>query len=65
MASLNGGTFDQVVETVRVTLKPMVEARLGFWPVASLVAFTIIPPKHRVMYNNLLGMTWVSNFYYL
>jgi len=58
MASLNGASFETVVEALRSGLRPMVEARMAFWPVAALISFTAIPPKHRVMYNNLLGMTW-------
>jgi len=62
MASLKGASFDAVVEALKSGLRPMVEARMSFWPVAALISFTVIPPKHRVMYNNLLGMTWVSHY---
>jgi len=59
MASLSGSSFEQVIDAVRVGLKPMVEARLSFWPVAAVISFTIIPPAKRVLFNNLVGMTWV------
>lgn len=60
MTSLRGGSFDEVVESVRQGLRRMVHARMGFWPAAAMISFTVIPPQQRVLFNNVVGMTWVS-----
>ena len=60
MASLQSETTDQAWNTTMNALLPMTKARLRFWPIAALVSFTIVPPNKRVLFNNMVGMTWVS-----
>jgi hypothetical protein len=38
----------------------MMRARMKFWPIAAFVSFALVSPARRVLFNNLVGMTWVS-----
>jgi len=60
MTSLQSKTTEQAWNTTIEALLPMTKARLQFWPIAALVSFAIVPPSKRVLFNNLVGMTWVS-----
>jgi len=60
MASLQSETTEKAWNTTMNALVPMTKARLQFWPIAALVSFTIVPPSKRLLFNNLVGMTWVS-----
>lgn len=60
MAGLRGASGQQVMMAVSQGTWPMTMARLKFWPIAGLAAFTVIPPERRVLFNSFVGMIWVS-----
>ena len=61
MTTLQGESPDEVWEAVSDGLMPMMIARLRFWPLAALISFTVVPPRKRMFFNNLVGVVWVSD----
>ncbi|KAH8596750.1 hypothetical protein B0O99DRAFT_685744 [Bisporella sp. PMI_857] len=58
MASLQTRSADQVWEMTVRGMAPMMRARMKFWPIAAFVSFALVSPARRVLFNNLVGMTW-------
>lgn len=37
---------------------PLMAAGYKLWPLVSLLSFTIIPPKHRIVFGGIVGVGW-------
>jgi hypothetical protein len=57
---LRGDSGEQVVSDVRQRLWPVVSRGWRFWPLAHIVTYGVIPPRHRVLWVNCLDLIWSS-----
>lgn len=57
---LRGDDKDTVVQDVKTRLWPIVFRGWKFWPLAHIITYGVIPPRHRVLWVNMLDLLWSS-----
>lgn len=57
---LRGDSAEQVVTDVKERIWPVVFRGWRFWPLAHIVTYGFIPPRHRVLWVNVLDLVWSS-----
>lgn len=57
---LRGDPPKEVVQDVKERIWPVVFRGWRFWPVAHIVTYGFIPPRHRVLWVNMLDLLWSS-----
>lgn len=48
----------QCVEKVQALFLPTFASGSVFWPLANVLNFRFVPPTHRVLYVNAMGLLW-------
>lgn len=57
---LRGDTPAVVAQDVKERIQPVVFRGWRFWPLAHVVTYGVIPPRHRVLWVNMLDLLWSS-----
>jgi len=57
---LRGDPPQEVVQDVKERIWPVVFRGWRFWPLAHIVTYGFIPPRHRVLWVNMLDLLWSS-----
>lgn len=57
---LRGDNIEQVGQDVKERIWPVVSRGWRFWPLAHIVTYGVIPPRHRVLWVNVLDLVWSS-----
>jgi protein Mpv17 len=57
---LRGDPPKEVVQDVKERIWPVVFRGWRFWPLAHIVTYGFIPPRHRVLWVNMLDLLWSS-----
>lgn len=57
---LRGDNPPQVLTDVQTRIWPVVFRGWKFWPLAHIVTYGVIPPRHRVLWVNMLDLVWSS-----
>ena len=57
---LRGDSIDNIKNEISTKLKPIVFRGWKFWPLAHLITYFVIPPRHRVLWVNCLDLVWSS-----
>lgn len=52
--------MEQVRSDVQERIWPVVFRGWRFWPLAHIVTYGVIPPRHRVLWVNMLDLLWSS-----
>lgn len=60
VGTLRGDEPEQVVSDVKERIWPVVFRGWRFWPLAHIVTYGVIPPRHRVLWVNMLDLLWSS-----
>lgn len=57
---LRGDDKETIVQDVKTRLWPIVFRGWKFWPLAHIITYGVIPPRHRVLWVNMLDLLWSS-----
>ena len=60
MGLLRGDAPPQVAEDVKARIWPIVFRGWKFWPLAHIITYGVIPPRHRVLWVNMVDLVWSS-----
>ncbi|KAI9682505.1 MAG: hypothetical protein M1829_000297 [Trizodia sp. TS-e1964] len=58
MGGLKGLSEREIREAIRNDFWVVIKAGLRLWPLVSLVLFTLVPVKNRLLVGNLVGVGW-------
>ena len=47
-------------EEVKAKLCPTLQTGWRFWPIVHMVTYTVIPPRHRILWINCVDLVWVT-----
>ena len=56
----SGSSLDECKGDVQAKLWPTLTTGWKFWPAVHLITYNLIPPRHRVLWINLVDLVWVT-----
>ena len=56
----SGSSVHECQEEVTSKLWPTLTTGWKFWPAVHLITYNIIPPRHRVLWINMVDLAWVT-----
>ncbi|KAL3432783.1 hypothetical protein BDV09DRAFT_173398 [Aspergillus tetrazonus] len=58
MGILRGQNYEVIKEEIMNNFWPYMLAGLKFWPLVSILNFTVVPASQRLLVGNLFGVVW-------
>ncbi|KAI9722576.1 MAG: hypothetical protein M1828_004573 [Chrysothrix sp. TS-e1954] len=58
MAAVNGADMQGVKQAVLERTWPLMSAGYKFWPLISLLSFTVVPVQQRLLFGGMVGVVW-------
>lgn len=56
----NGRKLPECMDELQAKLWPTLTTGWKFWPAVHLITYNLIPPRHRVLWINLVDLAWVT-----
>ena len=57
---MSGKSTEDVRADVGEKLWPTIRTGWRFWPAIHLITYTLVPPRHRVLWVNCADLVWVT-----
>mmetsp|Transcript_9859 Transcript_9859/g.29332 ORF Transcript_9859/g.29332 Transcript_9859/m.29332 type:complete len:120 (+) Transcript_9859:788-1147(+) len=57
---LSGHSGPTVRADVSAKIVPTLQTGWRFWPMAHLITYTLVPPRHRMLWVNCVDLVWVT-----
>lgn len=58
--TLSGTPPDKAFATARKSTWPLLKRGWRFWPAVHMITYSVIPPRHRVLWVNCADLVWVT-----
>lgn len=57
---LSGTKPKEAIAVARKSTWPLLKRGWRFWPAVHMVTYSVIPPRHRVLWVNCADLVWVT-----